>query len=367
MGLGRRRSERQDELWVATEKIAKGPGSPFYGRLNAILAEAGFDQWVEDRCAAFHAEKTGRPGIPPGVYFRMLMIGYLEGLDSERGIARRCADSLSLRAFLGYELTERTPDHSTLSVIRGRIDLETQQEVFTWILGRLAKRGLLKGKTIGIDATTLEANAALRSIVRRDTREGYDEFLERLARESGIETPAREDLPRLDRHRKGTGNNDEWFNPHDPDAKITKMKDGRTHLAHKVEHAVGMKTGATVAVTVQPANRGDATSIGQTPCEVMENLEEVSDEQRLCVMKEAVTDKGYHSNAVMRGLAEMELRSYASEPIRGRRERGRRNWKGQERRARCGVRQPLENQGPAGPAPVAEARRTAGALLRPRL
>ena len=325
MALGRRAAQRQDQLWVATDKIITGPGSPFYTRLNLILADADFDRFTEASCAKFYAGETGRPGIPPGVYFRMLMVGYLEGLDSERGIAWRCADSLSLREFLGYELTKATPDHSTLSVIRGRIDLETHQEVFVWILGRLADHKLLKGKTIGIDATTLEANAALRSLVRHDSGEAYREFLESLAKASGIETPTREDLAKLDRKRKKKGSNDDWLNPHDPDAKITKMKDGRTHLAHKAEHAVDLETGATVAVTIQPANRGDTTSIGETLCEVMENLDALSDDEHRYKMEEAVKDKGYHSNGVMVDLAEMEVRSYVSEP-----DRGRRNWKGKQ-------------------------------------
>lgn len=336
MALGKRASERQDALWVAAEEIVKGPGSAFYARLNALLSAADFDRWVEGRCASYYSRHTGRPGIPPGVYFRMLMVGYLEGLDSERGIAWRCADSLSLREFLGYDLTQRTPDHSTLSVIRSRMDVEVHQEIFEWCLMRLADHGLLKGKTIGVDATTLEANAAMRSIVRRDTGEGYTEFLESLAKTSGIATPTRDDLARIDRKRKNKASNDDWMNPHDPDAKITKMKDGRTHLAHKAEHAVDLETGAIVAVTVQPADRGDTDSIGETLCEVMENLDEVSramgsadgegDDPEATAkyeMKEVVTDKGYHSNDVMRDLATMELRTYASEP-----DRGRRKWKG---------------------------------------
>ncbi|TVS03665.1 MAG: transposase, partial [Phycisphaerales bacterium] len=216
MAMGRRKSERQEELWVPAGEIARGPGSPFYTRLNAALAEAGFDRWAEERCSEFYAEKLGRPGVPPGVYFRMLMVGYLEGIGSERGIAWRCADSLSLRAFLGYGLTDRTPDHSTLSVVRGRIDTETHREVFSWILDRLAEHGLLAGKTIGVDATALEANAAMRSLVRRDTGEAYNEFLEKLAKESGIATPTREDLAKLDRKRKNKASNDDWENPHDP-------------------------------------------------------------------------------------------------------------------------------------------------------
>ncbi len=325
MAMGKRKSERQEELWVSAGEVARAPGSPFYTKLNELLAEAGFDRWAEERCRKFYAEKVGRPGVPPGVYFRTLMIGYMEGIGSERGIAWRCADSLSLREFLGYGLTQSTPDHSTLSVVRGRIDVETHREVFGWILERLAEAGPLKGKTIGVDATTLEANAAMRSLVRRDSGEAYNEFLERLAKESGIETPTREDLAKLDRKRKNKGSNDDWTNPHDPDAKITKMKDGRTHLAHKAEHSVDMDTGAIVGVTIQPADRGDTSSIGQTLSETMENLDEVSDGRRRYEMEEVVTDKGYHSNDVVRDLAEMALRSYASEPGRGRR-----NWQGKE-------------------------------------
>jgi transposase len=322
MAMGKRKGERQDPLWIAGQDVVKGPGSPFYARLNMILARAGFDPWIEERCRKFYAEEIGRPGIPPGIYFRMLLIGYFEGIGSERGIAWRCADSLSLREFLGYDLTQRTPDHSSLSVIRGRIDLETHQEIFCWILQQLDRRGLLKGKTVGIDATTLEANAALRSLVRRDSGETYQQFLEKLAKESGIETPTRQDLAKIDRKRKGKGNNDDWKNPHDPDAKITRMKDGRTHLAHKAEHAVDMDTGAIIAVTVQPANRGDTTSIGHTLSEAMENLSEVEKSG----IEELVADKGYHSNDVACDLAEMEIRSYVSEP-----ERGKRKWKGKEK------------------------------------
>ncbi len=320
MALGQRKSQRQDELWIARDQIVRGPGHPFYRRLNAIFNEAGFDRWVEGRCQRFYA-KAGRPGIPPGVYFRMLMIGYFEGLDSERGIAWRCADSLALRAFLGYGLTDSTPDHSTLSVIRNRIDVETHGEIFGWILERLDEHGLIKGKTIGIDATTLEANAALRSLVRRDTGESYQTFLEALAKESGIQTPTRQELARRDRTRQGKGSNQDWYNPNDPDAKITKMKDGRTHLAHKAEHAVDMDTGATLAVTVQPANRGDTKSIDTTLTGAMQNLDEIGLEAQ-----EVVADKGYHSKRIVRTLTEVGLRSYISEP-----KRGRQQWHNQER------------------------------------
>ena len=237
----------------------------------------------------------------PGVYFRLLLIGYFEGLDSERGMAWRAADSLGLRRFLRIGLEEMTPDHSTISRTRRLIDVETHREVFTWALGVIAEKGLLEGKTLGIDATTLEANAALRSIVRRDSGESYVEFLTKLAQESGIETPTRDDLARLDRKRKKKVSNREWVNPYDPEARITKMKDGRTHLAHKAEHAVDLETGAVVAVTLQGADQGDTTTVKETFIEAAEQLEEVGKEpaadERMTArgMEDVVTDKGYHS------------------------------------------------------------------------
>jgi transposase len=259
----RKRRERQEPLWYRSE-IAEAPGHPFYRRLSGILDEAGFDRFCEERCGRFYHQKLGRPSLAPGVYFRLMLIGFFEGLDSERGLAWRIADSLSLREFLGYGLDERTPDHATISRTRALIDGETHQAVFDWVLGEVARRGLLKGKTIGIDATTLEANAAMKSIVHRETGEGYQEFLRRLAQESGIQTPTRAELARLDRERPRKGSNQEWVNPHDPEAEITKMKDGRTHLAYKAEQAVDLDTGAIVAVTTHGGATADSESIRET-------------------------------------------------------------------------------------------------------
>jgi len=330
MSMGNRQAERQEDLWIVAADLPQGPGHPFYQRLNQLLAAHGFDAFAEGLCRRFYHDSLGRPGIPPGVYFRMLLVGYFEGIDSERGIAWRCADSRTLGAFLGYGPTDATPDHSSLSVIRNRIDLETHEEVFAWVLKLLAAEGLLRGKTIGIDATTLEANAAMRSIVRKDTGESYQKFLTQLARESGIETPTREDLARLDRKRKNKASNKDWMNPHDPDARVTKMKDGRTHLAHKAEHAVDMDSQAIVAVTLQPADRGDTTSLSNTVEVAVSNLLDVQNDPATekCVhkvaMEEVVADKGYHSNATMTELEAMEIRSYVSEPGRGERD-----WEGQ--------------------------------------
>ena len=229
MAMGKREQDDQGSFWIPTTALPVSAAHPFYEQVNRILDGQGFDGFVEDLCRKFYADKMGRPSLAPAIYFRLMPIGYLEGIDSERGIAWRVADSLGLRRFLGYLLTDETPDHSTLSRNRRLIDMETHEAVFTWVLKVLAQEGLLKAKTIGIDATTLEANAAMRSIVRRDSGESYQEFLTRLAKESGIETPTREDLVKLDKTRKNKASNDDWQNPNEPDAKITKMKDGRTH------------------------------------------------------------------------------------------------------------------------------------------
>jgi len=324
MAMGRRKKQQQESFWIPTDQVVGGPGHPFYRKLNEVFDSHGFDPFVEGLCEKFYHDQLGRPGIPPGVYFRMLLIGYFEGIDSERGIDWRCADSMTLREFLGYPLTKSTPDHSTLSTIRQRLDLETLREVFAWVLALVAEHGLLKGKTLGIDATTLEANAAMRSIVRKDTGESYDEFLTGLAQASGIETPTREDLAKIDKKRKNKASNKDWENPNDPDSKITKMKDGRTHLAHKAEHATDLDTGAIVGVTLQPADRGDTTSLDETVSEVVESLLDAGEHGgEIGLPQEVVADKGYHSNATCADLKAMGIRSYLSEP-----DRGRRNWEG---------------------------------------
>jgi len=331
MAMGKRKQQTQGRLWVEAQRLASGPAHPFYRRLNEVLSEHGFDRFVEGECQRFYAERMGRPSLPPAVYFRLLMIGYFEGIDSERGIAWRVADSLSLRSFLGYELTESSPDHSTISRTRRLLDLEAHQAVFTWVLSLLAKQGLISGKTLGVDATTLEANAALRSIVRRDTGESYREFLEALAEASGIETPTRQDLVKLDRNRPGKGSNKQWQSPHDPDARITKMKDGRTHLAHKAEHAVDLETGAILAVTLQPADRGDTQSIETTLQAARDGISEVLEDPEAAAklsaqtLSQVVADKGYHSNDVLRDQRKLGVRTYVAEP-----KRGRRNWKNKQ-------------------------------------
>jgi len=314
MAMGKRKSE-QAPMWVAATELPISPGHPFYVRLNEILDAAGFDRFVEEQCRPFYAPVMGRPSLAPGRYFRLLLVGYFEGLDSERGIAWRAADSLAVRQFLGLGLDEAAPDHSTISRTRRLIDVEAHQAVFTWVQARLVKARLLRGKTLAVDATTLEANAAMRSIVRRDTGESYQQFLTRLATASGLKTPRREALARLDRRRKKRTSNAEWVNPSDPDAKVTQMKDGRTHLAHKVEHAVDLDTGALVAVTLHGADVGDTTSVLATTLTAAEQLAVVQASPPTAL----VGDRGYHSNDTLLTLQALGLRAYLVEPDRGRR------------------------------------------------
>jgi transposase len=331
MAMGtRRRRQRQEELWYRRD-LAEAPGHPFYRRLNEVLDQAGLDEFCEARCRPFYHEKLGRPSLAPGMYFRVMLIGFFEGIESERGIAWRVADSLCLRQFLRIGLDERTPDHVTISRTRRLMDEAMHPEVFGGVLRQVARAGLLKGKTIGIDATTLEANAAMKSIVRRDTEESYTEYLRRLAEAAGLETTDEAALRRMDRRRKKKGSNEEWVNPHDPEAEITRLKDGRTALAYKAEHAVDMDTGAIVAVTTHGGAVGDTTSVGETlPAAgeaVAEQIAEPTADGKFKVnakgVEELVTDKGYHSGDVLVSAQQSQVRSYVAEP-----DRGRRKWAG---------------------------------------
>lgn len=257
MALGRRKP-RQEELFIPTAELACVAGHPFYTQLNAVLVEDQFDTFVEGLCAPYYKD-GGRIGIPPGTYFRMLFIGYFEGIESQRGVAWRCADSLALRAFLGIPLSENTPVHASMTIIRQRLPETVFDAVFHRVLGQLDDQGLLRGTTVGVDATTLEANAVMKSIVRKDTGADWKTYLRTLAQAEGVTESTDADLQRLDRARAGKeASNEHWKNPHDPDARIAKMKDGTTHLAYKAEHAVDLHTEAIVAVTVTTADRGDS-------------------------------------------------------------------------------------------------------------
>src|SRR5450631_349574 len=331
MAMGtRKQRERQEGLWYKAE-LPTAPGHPFYKRLNEVLDKAQFDAFCESSCAEFYHREVGRPSLAPGLYFRVMMIGFFEGLDSERGIAWRLADSLTLRQFLSIGLDEKTPDHVTISRTRRLIDAETHQQIFSWVLERLAQAGLIKGKTIGVDSTTLEGNAAMKSIVRRDTGESYMAYLKRLAEAEGIDAKDAAALLRMDRKRKKKTSNEDWKSPSDDEVEITKLKDGRTALAFHAENAVDMETGAIVAVTTHGGAAADTTTIKETVIEaaiaVAELIAERTPEGEYEVhpdgVQEVVADKGYHSNEVVLGLVEMEVRSYIAEP-----DRGRRNWNG---------------------------------------
>src|SRR6476660_2383980 len=290
-----RQEDRQGDLMVMWSEMPRSPGHVFYDRLQEVLVGAGFDGFVEHACQAYYARTMGAPSVPPGRYFRMHIVGYFEGIDSERGIEWRCSDSLSLREFLRLETTDRVPDHSWLSKTRGRLPREVHERVFGWVLARIAERGLVRGERIGVDASTMEANAALWAIVRRGTGEGYREMLTRMAQESGIETPTAEDLIRLDRARKGKKlSNAEWESPTDPDARIAKLKDGRTHLAYKPEHAVDLDTGAVVAAEMHPADRGDTTTLPGTLESAARHLAAGEAAPSPEAPAELVADKGYH-------------------------------------------------------------------------
>ena len=336
MALGRRDQEQQSSFWIAVDDLPRSEGHVFYGKLNRLLREADFDEFVERLCEPYYHDTLGRPGIPPGVYFRMLLVGYFEGLGSQRGIAWRCADSLSLREFLGIPLGEETPDHSSLTRVRDRLPLPVHQQVFCFVLQVAEAKGLLKGKTVGVDATTLEADAAMKSIVRRDTGEDWQEYVRRLMQEAGQieegEEPTAEELARFDRRRKDKKvSNQEWQSETDPDSRITKMKDGRTHLAYKAEHVVDLDTELILAAEIYHANTADVDTIGPSLSQAQGNLLQAESDAEI---KEAVADKGYSKNET---LAELEftegLRTYVAQPQHAQR----RNWKGKPEEERQAV------------------------------
>jgi transposase len=318
MALGKRATEQQGDLFVLANRLPRSPGHVFYEKLNGLLAEAGFDAWAEALCKPYYADEVGRPGIPPGTYFRMLLTGYFEGINSQRGIAWRCSDSLSLRDFLGIPLGEKSPDHSSLSTTRLRLPHEVHEAMFVWVLGVLEQKKLLKGKKVGVDSTTLEADAAMKSIVRRDTGEDWNEYLTRLMQAEGLiaegaEPPSAEELRKFDKSRKDKKvSNAEWMSPNDPDARIAKMKDGTTHLAYKAEHVVDLETSAILAAEIYHADQHDAATLEDSLQQAQTNLTEAGSETQI---EEAAADKGYHSNETITDLREhTTYRTYIPEP-----------------------------------------------------
>jgi transposase len=339
MSMGRRR-EKQASLWVAAPSLPRSPGHRFYEKLNELLRENGFDRAMEAACAKyFEADGTaGRPSIAPGLYFRMLLVGFFEGIESERGLEWRCSDSLSLREFLGLLPGETVPDHSTMSKMRKRLGSEVFETMFAFVLGVVNRSGLLQGKVMGVDSTYLRADASMKAIVRRETGEVYAEFIKRLAKEEGIENPTVEDARRLDRTRKGKKtSNADWKSATDEDARIAKLKDGRTRLAYKTEHVVDMSTGVVVAAEVYPADQADPATMAQSLEQARTNVEQAksdkdrdsddepppeggsSDVQPERTVIEVVADKGYHKTELLLSLKECGYRTYIperSQPVR---------------------------------------------------
>jgi len=339
MSMGRRQGV-QPEFWVAYNEIHAGPGHRFYEKLNELLREAEFDRKAEALCAPYYesSRMPGRRSIAPGVYFRMHLIGYFEGIESERGLEWRCADSMSLRRFLGMPITKRVPDHTTLSKTRQRLPLEVHQEVFSLILEVIDQKGLLKGRVLGVDSTFLRADASMKAIVRRDTGENYKEFITRLAEEAGIENPTDEDARRHDRGRKGKKtSNEEWASKTDGEARIVKLKDGRTRLAYKPEHVVDLETGVIVATPVHGADEADTATVEKSLAEAARNVKRARKgkstrkargkgasrhQRRGNSPTKVVADKGYHKAAVLWSLKEGGYRTYIPE----RRQAGYRKW-----------------------------------------
>ena len=320
MALGKRKTEQQEALFVTAAELPKAPGHVFYRKLNRLLAEGGFDSWAEKLCEPYYADGRGRPGIPPGIYFRMLLVGYFEGIGSQRGIAWRCSDSLSLREFLGIPLAEDSPDHSSLSVIRNRLPFEVHAEVMVWVLRLAQEKKLLKGKTVAVDSTTLEANAAMKSIVRKGTGEDWKEYLTRLMQEEGLideddDPPSDEELRRFDKQRKDKKvSNEEWVSETDPDSRIARMKDGTTHLAYKAEHAVDLETEMIVAAEIYHADEADTQTLEDSVQQAQTNLIEAGSDT---IIREVPADKGYHSAATLAAFREhTPYRTYIPEPQR---------------------------------------------------
>jgi transposase len=317
MAMGKRKP-RQESLFISTDRLTQSAGHPFYQKLNALLAEAGFDRWVESRCVEYYAteETRGQPSLPPGVYFRMLFVGYFENIDSQRGIAWRCADSLSLWQFLGIPADKGTPDHSSMTNTRKRLPAAVFDEVFQFVLGIAAAKQLIAGKTVGVDGTTLEANAAMKSIVRRDTGEDWKAYVVRLMRAEGVigpdETPSDEDVRRFDKKRKDkSASNADWVSESDPDAKITKMKDGTTHLAYKAEHVVDLEADLILAAEIRPADEADTATLADSLASAQLNLKASGSD---AVIEEVAADKGYHAAGTLELCDFLDVRTYIPEP-----------------------------------------------------
>jgi transposase len=319
--FGKKEKAAQPEFWVATQEVAKSPKSTFYSKLDETLESFHFAAKVREICApAYKQTGTGRPGIDPVVYLKMIMVGFFEDLPSERGIAARCADSMSIRAFLKYELDEKTPDHSSFTVIRQRLGLDLYERIFTLTLQALREHGLLRGKNLGIDSSVIEANASLRALVNRNTEEQYWDYVKRLAAENGIDPDDAAAVRKFDRNRPGKGSNQEWMNPYDPDAKIGRTKDGATDMIYKPEAVVDLDTGAIVQAQVHVGDQADHKEMATRVLEAQQSINKATGEKLDTLTVNTVTsDKGYYAVNELQALQEEDIRTVIADPIDNRR------------------------------------------------
>jgi len=311
----------QSEFWIPADQLVSSAKSGFYAKLEETLESFGFAAKVRALCApAYDKSGVGRPGIDPVVYLKMIMVGFFEDLPSERAIAARCADSMSIRAFLKYELNEKTPEHSSFTVIRQRLGLEIYERIFTLTLQALREHGLLRGKNLGIDSSVIEANASLRALVHRNTEEQYWDYVKRLAAESGIDPEDTAAVRKFDRHRPGKGSNQEWENPHDPDAKIGRTKDGATDMIYKPEAVVDLDTGAIVQAQVQPGDEADHKNMAGRILEAQQNINRACEEKLDTLTVQSVTsDKGYYAVSELQTLQGESIRTVIVDPTDNRR------------------------------------------------
>lgn len=306
---------------MATQQLPTSPKSTFYSKLDETLESFEFGAKVRAICVpAYKQTGTGRPGIDPVVYLKMIMVGFFEDLPSERAIAARCADSMSIRAFLHYELDEKTPDHSSFTIIRQRLGLDIYERIFTLTLQALREHGLLRGKNLGIDSSVIEANASLRALVHRNTEEQYWDYVKRLAAENGIDPADTAAVRKFDRHRPGKGSNQEWMNPYDPDAKIGRTKDGATDMIYKPEAVVDLDTGAIVQAQVHSGEQADHKEMATRVLEAQQNINEAAGEKLDTLTVHTVTsDKGYYAVNELQALQQEDIRTVIADPIDNRR------------------------------------------------
>jgi len=322
------RTAQQGEFWIARNDLPRVAASRFYDKLDETLASLDFTAGVHRLCAPLYSSaERGRTPIDPAVYFKMLMVGFLEDLPSERAIAARCGDSLMIRRFLGYDLDEETPHHSSFTVIRQRLSKEIYQAVFDIILEGLRAHGLLRGRNLGIDSSVMEANASLRALENRNTGEAYWEYVRRLAAEAGVDAQDADAVRRFDRKRPGRKtSNKEWVSPHDPDAKVGQAKDGATDMLYKPENVVDLDTGAIVSAEVRKADEADTEGLAERAIAAAALVGAIREETSAGGQKPVpaatatlTADKGYYCVAELEALQESGMKTVISDPLRNRR------------------------------------------------